>query len=326
MLNAVLRSLEGDLSRFTKDVGDAAEGLLDAVGQYGHTAGSLYDAFGRVTDGVVGMTPEEVALVALLVKRVSDSDEGDGRGGGGGRGRGATPDEVLAMVRRCEEEGKIHHLRHRHLHELRGPGDSGGAGRPGGAGFLGNPEGLEGPEREKGGGSRYSSATVGDLIVPGNVYLLERNSGAPRSGSGSAAAEAGSKVAGIGASERSKYSRKYFERARAWRDGYGGGGGGGGGEGDGGSQEEDVQQGGGVEGGGVEKGGQKGGVQSGGNSDNSSSSSRSERDGYSFNVRRTTPEELSQGGIRLSSRMVDDHSMDLYEPAVVAAAQRYSRL
>lgn len=40
-------------------------------------------------------------------------------------------------------------------------------------------------------------------------------------------------------------------------------------------------------------------------------------------ARRTSSKEL--GGIRLSNRMVDDHSMDAYEPAIIAAAQRCSR-
>ncbi|CAM9823505.1 unnamed protein product [Laminaria digitata] len=179
MLTAIL-NLEGDLSRFTRDAREAAEGLLDAVGKAGDTAESLCESLGRVTDGVVGMTPEEVALIALHVKRISDS-------GGGG----ASPDEMLAMVRRCEEEGRSHH-RYRHS-----------------------------DDSNSNGGSSNSSST------------------------------------------------------------------------------------------------------STSNSSASSSTNSSGLDGVVFSVRRTTSEELSKGGIRLSNRMVDDHSMDLYEPAVIAAAQRY---
>lgn len=41
-------------------------------------------------------------------------------------------------------------------------------------------------------------------------------------------------------------------------------------------------------------------------------------------VRRTSSEELS--GIRLSSTMVADHSMDAYEPVMIALGQRYSKI
>lgn len=50
---------------------------------------------------------------------------------------------------------------------------------------------------------------------------------------------------------------------------------------------------------------------------------RKSKRGGVVRVRKTSSAEL--GGIRLHSNMMDDHSMTAYEPAVVAAAQRYRK-
>ena len=47
------------------------------------------------------------------------------------------------------------------------------------------------------------------------------------------------------------------------------------------------------------------------------------RRGRDVRVRKTSSAEL--GGIRLHSNMMADHSMNAYEPAIFAAAQRYTR-
>lgn len=108
-------------ARFTQDVGEATESLLSAVNTAGSSAESLYKDVSRVTDGVRGMSSNEVALTLLLLKQLAT-------------GGGPSPDEMLPMVQRCEREG------------VRPPKDK-----------------------------RRSSdtMTVGDLIIPGVVFLLE---------------------------------------------------------------------------------------------------------------------------------------------------------
>ncbi len=104
-------------ARFTQDVSEAAEGLLAAVNKAGAEAGNLYDSVGRVTEGVRALSPDELALTALLLKQLA-------------AGGGPSPDQVQALVQKCERDGT----------------------------------------RPQKGKSRYSETmTVGDLIIPGNV-------------------------------------------------------------------------------------------------------------------------------------------------------------
>lgn len=81
-----------DWAKFTQGVSEATESLLDAVNKAGSSAGSFYDSVGRVTGSVRGMTSDEVALTALLVKQLAV-------------GGGPSPDQVLPMVQKCEREG-----------------------------------------------------------------------------------------------------------------------------------------------------------------------------------------------------------------------------
>ncbi|CAM9689261.1 unnamed protein product [Ectocarpus fasciculatus] len=108
-------------ARFTQDVGEATESLLSAVNTAGSSAESLYKDVSRVTDGVRGMSSNEVALTLLLLKQLAT-------------GGGPSPDEMLPMVQRCEKEGV----------------------RP-----------QQGKRRSS------DTMTVGDLIIPGVVFLLE---------------------------------------------------------------------------------------------------------------------------------------------------------
>lgn len=176
-VRGALSCLEKEITRLTQDVSDAADNLLVAFDKVGETAEQLYEDVGRVSEGVRSMTSKEFALTALLVKRLA--------GGGGG----ASFDEMLDMVRKCEQDGSH-------------PGEE----------------------------THHHDVTVGDLTIPGRVFLLTSRGGA---------------------------------------------------------------------------GPQDNGGTSGGR------------------VRRTSSREL--GGIRLSNSMVDDHSMDAYELAILEAAQRYSR-
>lgn len=87
-----ISKFEGDWAKFTQDVSEATESLLDVVNKAGSSAGNFYDSVGRVTDGVRRMTSDEVALTALLLKQLAV-------------GGGPSPDEVLPMVQKCEREG-----------------------------------------------------------------------------------------------------------------------------------------------------------------------------------------------------------------------------
>ncbi|CAM9575475.1 unnamed protein product [Pylaiella littoralis] len=183
---STISKFEGDWAKFTEDVSEATESLLDAVNKASSSAGSFCDSVGRVMDSVFGMTSDEVALTALLLKQLAV-------------GGGPSPDDVLPMVKKCERQGY----------------------RP-----------------DKGLFRSYKTMTVGDLIIPGNVYLIE-----------------------------------------GWKT-------------------ED----------GAQEGGSKGGRGRGRNA---------------VSVRKTSSAEL--GGVRLNNSMMADHSVDAYESAIAAAAQRYRK-
>lgn len=185
-VKSAISSVEGGITRFTRDVSEAAEGLMGVVGKVGETAEHLLDGVSGLSDSVRKMSSDELALTALLVKRLA-------------AGGGPNADEVLAMVEKCIEEAT--------------------------------------PPDVK--GSIHPERTIGDLVIPGKIFWLEHNDG-------------------------------------------------------------------GAEGANNEEGGEE-------------DSSRA----ITTTVRRTNAEEL--GGIVLSNSMVDDHSMDVYEPAVIDAARRYSR-
>lgn len=91
-VRSTISKFEGDWAKFTQDVSEASESLLGAVNKAGSSAGSFYDSVGRVTDGVRGMTSDEVALTALLLNQLAV-------------GGGPSPDEVLPMVQKCERDG-----------------------------------------------------------------------------------------------------------------------------------------------------------------------------------------------------------------------------
>lgn len=93
MFKSTMSMLEGDWTKFATDVSDAAEDLLDAVNRARASAGSLYDEVGRITDGMRGMSSDEVALTALLVKQLAV-------------GGGPSPDQVLSLVQKCEKNAK----------------------------------------------------------------------------------------------------------------------------------------------------------------------------------------------------------------------------
>lgn len=88
-----ISSIEGDLTRFTEDIKNAAEDLRETVDKAGETMERFYDGVGRVTSDVFKMSSEEIALTALLVQRLA-------------AGGGASPDDINSMVKRCEEEGR----------------------------------------------------------------------------------------------------------------------------------------------------------------------------------------------------------------------------
>lgn len=89
---STISKFEGDWAKFTEDVSEATESLLDAVNKASSSAGSFCDSVGRVMDSVFGMTSDEVALTALLLKQLAV-------------GGGPSPDDVLPMVKKCERQG-----------------------------------------------------------------------------------------------------------------------------------------------------------------------------------------------------------------------------
>ncbi|CAM9535125.1 unnamed protein product [Scytosiphon promiscuus] len=93
VVRSTMSVFEGDWGRFTADVSDAAENLLDAVDRARASAGSLYDDVGRITEGMSGMSSDEVALTALLVKQLAV-------------GGGPSTDQVLSLVQKCERNAK----------------------------------------------------------------------------------------------------------------------------------------------------------------------------------------------------------------------------
>lgn len=88
-----ISNIEGDLTRFTDDIKNAAEDLRETVDRASETMEHFYDGVERVTSDVFKMSSEEIALTALLVQRLA-------------AGGGPSPDEVNSMVKRCEEEGR----------------------------------------------------------------------------------------------------------------------------------------------------------------------------------------------------------------------------
>lgn len=187
-----ISNIEGDITRFTRDVSEAGAELFNAVEYAGETAEHFCDGVGSVTDDVLGMSSDEAALTALLVQRLTV-------------GGGPSPDEVMSMVRKCEEDGRRSQ--------------------------------LEEPPR--------CGRTAEDLVIPGSVFLVEGGA--------------------VGSDARQQQQQ----------------------------QEEEAEE--------------------EGSGNNSSSG------GYCL-VRRI---KSRARGIRLSSRMVDDHFMDAYELAMEAAARRY---
>ena len=91
--SATIPNIEGNITRFTQDIKDAAENLLDAVDSAGKTMDRLLDGVGRVTNDMLKMSSEEIALTVLLAQRMAV-------------GKGPSPDEVHTMVRDCHKEGK----------------------------------------------------------------------------------------------------------------------------------------------------------------------------------------------------------------------------
>lgn len=114
-----ISSIEGDITRFTRDVSEAASKLFNAVEHVGEAAEQVYDGVGSVTDDVLNMSSDEAALTALLVQRLAV-------------GGGPSPDEVMSMVRKCQEDGR--------------------------------------QSRQE---SLLVGLTVEDLVIPGKVFLLE---------------------------------------------------------------------------------------------------------------------------------------------------------
>lgn len=86
-------NIKGDLTRFTEDIKNAAEDLRETVDKAGETMERFYDGVGRVTNDVLKMSSEEIALTALLVQRLAV-------------GGGHSPDDINTMVKICEEEGR----------------------------------------------------------------------------------------------------------------------------------------------------------------------------------------------------------------------------
>lgn len=91
-VRSTISKVGGDWTRFTQDVSEATEGLLAAVNKAGASVGEAADAVAEATSGVSGMSSEEVALTALLLKQLA-------------AGGGPTPDQVLQLVQKCEREG-----------------------------------------------------------------------------------------------------------------------------------------------------------------------------------------------------------------------------
>lgn len=70
---------------------EATEGLLAAVNKASASISDAADAVAEATSGMRAMTPQEVALTALLLKHLA-------------AGGGPTPDQVLQLVQKCERE------------------------------------------------------------------------------------------------------------------------------------------------------------------------------------------------------------------------------
>lgn len=114
-----ISNIEGDITRFTRDVSEAASKLFNAVEDVGEAAEQVYDGVGSVTDDFLNMSSDEAALTALLVQRLAV-------------GGGPSPDEVMSMMRKCEEDGQ------QSVQE-----------------------------------SLRSGLAVEDLVIPGKIFLLE---------------------------------------------------------------------------------------------------------------------------------------------------------
>lgn len=91
-VRSTISKVGGEWTRFTQDVSEATEGLLAAVNKAGTSVGDAADAVAEATSGVRGMSSEEFALTALLLKQLA-------------AGGGPTPDQVLQLVQKCEREG-----------------------------------------------------------------------------------------------------------------------------------------------------------------------------------------------------------------------------
>ena len=91
-VRSTISKVGGEWTRFTQDVSEATEGLLAAVNKAGTSVGDAADAVVEATSGVRGMSSEEFALTALLLKQLA-------------AGGGPTPDQVLQLVQKCEREG-----------------------------------------------------------------------------------------------------------------------------------------------------------------------------------------------------------------------------
>ena len=91
--SATIPDIEKNITRFTHEIKDAAKNILDAADSAGKIMDRFYDGVGRVTNDMLKMSSEEIALTALLVQGLA-------------AGKRPSPDEVHSMVRDCQKEEK----------------------------------------------------------------------------------------------------------------------------------------------------------------------------------------------------------------------------